>query len=264
METSETVRLIAFVSVLLICSILEFLFPRKVLTQNKVYRWFNNLGLIAFNSITLTIMMPIVAFEAASLAADFNFGLLHWTSLSWPLWLEMCFGILALDLAIYTQHVIFHRIPLLWRLHRMHHADQDIDVTTGIRFHPIEILLSMWIKIVVVMLLGVSPLIVIIFEILLNASALFNHSNIYLPKTIDRYLRFLIVTPDMHRVHHSIIPKETHSNFGFFLSIWDRIFNTYLCQPSLGHQHVSIGLPIFRSKIEQRIDKMLSQPFRNK
>jgi sterol desaturase/sphingolipid hydroxylase (fatty acid hydroxylase superfamily) len=264
MNTPEIVRLIVFVSVLLVCGTFESFFPRKSLTQSKTFRWLNNLGLIAFNSMTITIMMPIVAFEAAMLAVNFNFGLLHWTSFNWPFWLEMCFGILALDLTIYLQHITFHRVPLLWRLHRMHHADQDIDVTTGTRFHPIEILLSMWIKIAVVMLLGISPLIVIIFEILLNASAMFNHSNIYLPKKLDKYLRYLIVTPDMHRIHHSVIPKETHSNFGFFLSLWDRIFNTYLPQPSLGHQDTSIGLPIFRSKKEQRIDKMLSQPFRDK
>jgi len=260
MQNPEMIRLSFFLSVLVLCGLWEWLTPRKQLTQSKLYRWFNNLGLVAFNSLCLSLLMPILAFESAVYAENNDIGLLHQFQLS--IYSEVLIAVVLLDLAIYLQHIVFHRVPLLWRLHRMHHADQDIDVTTGTRFHPIEIILSMWIKIGLVLLLGISPIAVIVFEIILNASSMFNHSNAYLPLKLDKLIRKGIVTPDMHRVHHSVIEKETHSNFGFFLSIWDRVFNTYREQPALGHDKVKIGIPMFQSRTEQRLDKMLTQPFR--
>lgn len=262
MQNPEMIRLGFFISVLVLCGIWEWLTPRKQLTQSKLYRWLNNLGLVVFNSLCLTLLMPIVAIEAAFYAQEQQFGLLNQLpTLSTEI--KTLVAVIILDLAIYLQHLVFHRVPLLWRLHRMHHSDQDIDVTTGSRFHPIEIIISMWIKIALIMILGVSPMAVLLFEIILNASAMFNHSNAYLPLKLDRWLRKLVVTPDMHRVHHSVIAKETHSNFGFFLSIWDRIFSTYRDQPQSGHDNVKIGIPAFQTAQEQRIDKMLSQPFRS-
>ncbi|MCG9582520.1 sterol desaturase family protein [Vibrio tubiashii] len=260
MQNPEMIRLSFFLSVLVLCGLWEWLTPRKKLTQSKPYRWLNNLGLIAFNSVCLSLLMPILAFESAIYAIDNSWGLLNQFQL--PLYFEIIISVVLLDLAIYLQHLVFHRVPILWRLHRMHHADQDIDVTTGTRFHPIEIILSMWIKIGLVLSLGISPIAVIVFEIILNASAMFNHSNAYLPLKLDKLLRRVIVTPDMHRVHHSVIEKETHSNFGFFLSVWDQGFGTYREQPALGHESVKIGIPMFQSKQEQRLDKMLTQPFR--
>lgn len=262
MQNPEMIRLSFFLSVLVLCGIWEWLTPRKKLTQSKLYRWLNNLGLIAFNSMCLSLLMPILAIEAAIYAANNGLGLLN--QLEVPIYVELLIAVVLLDLAIYLQHLIFHRLPILWRLHRMHHADQDIDVTTGTRFHPIEILLSMWIKVGLVVALGISPISVVVFEIILNASAMFNHSNAYLPLKLDNWLRKMIVTPDMHRVHHSVIVKETHSNFGFFLSIWDRAFGTYRDQPVLGHDEVKIGIPLFQHPDEQRLDKMLTQPFRQK
>ncbi|AEX21916.1 hypothetical protein VEJY3_07130 [Vibrio sp. EJY3] len=228
--------------------------------MSRAFRWVNNLSLVALNSVVIALVMPIVAFQAAVIASEHQWGLFQ--LLSFPDWLNVLLSIILLDFIIYVQHVIFHRVPVLWKLHRMHHADLDIDVTTGARFHPIEILISMVIKIGAVFMLGVSPIAIVMFEIILNASAMFNHSNAKLALPVDAWLRKAIVTPDMHRVHHSVIPRETHSNFGFFLSVWDRMFSTYRAQPELGHEHVVIGLPDIRDKQEQRLDKLLTQPFR--
>ncbi len=254
------IRLICFVGVLLLCALWETKLPRKTLTVSRRFRWINNLSLVALNSAVIVIVMPLVAFQAAVIAAENQWGLLHLASL--PAWLNVLFSVVLLDFVIYVQHVVFHRIPLLWKLHRMHHADLDIDVTTGTRFHPIEILLSMFVKIGAVFVLGVSPIAIVIFEIVLNASAMFNHSNAKLALPADAWLRKFIVTPDMHRVHHSVIPRETHSNFGFFLSVWDRMFGTYRAQPELGHDHMVIGLPDIRDEKEQRLDRLITQPFR--
>nr|WP_319537013.1 sterol desaturase family protein [uncultured Vibrio sp.] len=254
------IRLSCFVGVLLLCALWENTFPRKKLTVSRSFRWVNNLSLVALNSAIVALVMPIAAFQAAIIATENQWGLFQLLSL--PIWLNVLISIILLDFVIYVQHVIFHRIPVLWKLHRMHHADLDIDVTTGTRFHPIEILLSMLIKIAAVFTLGVSPIAIVVFEIILNASAMFNHSNAKLALPVDAWLRKAIVTPDMHRVHHSVIPRETHSNFGFFLSVWDRMFRTYRAQPELGHEHVVIGLPDIRDEQEQRLDNLLSQPFR--
>lgn len=196
----------------------------------------------------------------AVLAAGNGWGLLN--ALAVPAWLAVPLAILALDLAIYFQHVLFHAVPLFWRLHRMHHADLEFDVTTGIRFHPVEILLSMGLKLGVVAALGAPPLAVLVFEIVLNASSLFNHANIALPGRLDALLRLVVVTPDMHRVHHSVHPSETNSNFGFNLAVWDRIFGTYTAQPREGHEGMTVGLHSFRSLRELWLDRMLLQPLR--
>ncbi|WED23207.1 sterol desaturase family protein [Vibrio sp. JC009] len=259
MDDPSLLRLLCFFLGFALCAVWEYLRPRRMLTQDKSTRWINNLGLIVLNNFVL-LFLPIVAFQAAYVADERQLGLFNQVSV--PFVVEVLICVLLLDLFIYLQHLIFHRIPLLWKLHRMHHSDQDIDVTTAARFHPIEILLSMLIKIGCVMALGASPLSVVIFEIVLNVSAMFNHSNATLPDWLDRRLRKVIVTPDMHRVHHSDIPKETHSNFGFFLSVWDQWFKTYRAQPEQGQLGCRIGLTQFRSPEEQTIGRMLTQPFR--
>lgn len=262
LQHTDMIRLMVFVLVLLACALWESNRPRKHLSQIKWLRWLNNLGLVGLNSIVLALVMPLAALSAAIWAEQTRFGLLYWLGI--PASVALPLAVLALDVTIYTQHVVFHRIPWLWRVHRMHHADQDIDVTTGARFHPIEIIVSMWIKVGAVTLLGVPPLAVVMFEIILNASAMFNHSNARLPLKLDRILRQLIVTPDMHRIHHSVIEREMHSNFGFFLSVWDRLFGTYIAQPQAGHQQMKIGLSQFKRPREQWLDKMLTQPFRER
>ena len=259
MQDPSQLRLLCFIAVFSLCALWEYRFPRKELTQKKWFRWSNNFALVALNSVLIAVLIPIAAFQAAIIASEHGWGLFNLVSISFGFSLILC--VILLDFAIYLQHLVFHRIPWLWRLHRVHHADLDIDVTTGTRFHPIEMILSMLIKIAIVISLGVPPIAVVIFEILLNASAMFNHSNGKLPLKLDTLLRKIIVTPDMHRVHHSIIVKETHSNFGFFLSIWDVIFRTYRAQPKLGHDGVIIGVPEITDRSEQRLDKMLRQPF---
>jgi sterol desaturase/sphingolipid hydroxylase (fatty acid hydroxylase superfamily) len=201
------------------------------------------------------------AVGTALIAADNGWGLFH--ALALPLWAQAVLGFLALDFIIYAQHRVFHAVPLLWRLHRMHHADVDIDVTTGLRFHPFEILLSLLIKIAAVVALGVPAVAVLIFEVVLNATAMFNHSNVALPPKLEPLARWLIVTPQMHQVHHSVVRAETDSNFGFNLPWWDRLLGTYRPQPEAGEAGVVIGLPIFRANDEARLDRMLTQPFRN-
>lgn len=262
MINPDVLRLTCFVVILLLCAVWETRAPRKALTQNRWFRWTNNLGLVGLNGLTMALLSPIAAVEAALFASRSGFGLFNWYELPVPLVVIGC--VVLLDLTIYFQHLVFHRVPILWRLHRMHHSDQDIDVTTGARFHPVEIWLSIWVKVAVVALLGAPVIAVVAFEIILNGSAMFNHSNAKLPLSMDKVLRKLIVTPDMHRVHHSVIVRETHSNFGFFLSIWDRIFSTYRAQPEKGHHEVEIGIDKFRLPDEQRLDKMLTQPFRQK
>ncbi|MGU3812807.1 sterol desaturase family protein [Vibrio diabolicus] len=253
-------RLGVFISVLLLCALWENYLRRKPVTVNRSYRWFNNLTLVALNSAIIAVVMPVAAFQAASIVYENHWGLLNLLSL--PIWLNILFSVVLLDLVIYLQHLVFHKVKPLWKIHRVHHADLDIDVTTGIRFHPLEIIISMGVKITAIFMLGVSPIAIVVFEIVLNASAMFNHSNAKLNLSIDAKLRKIFVTPDVHRVHHSIIINETHSNFGFFLSIWDRAFGTYRSQPKLGHDGVIIGVPEIRDQQEQRLDKLITQPFR--
>jgi sterol desaturase/sphingolipid hydroxylase (fatty acid hydroxylase superfamily) len=197
----------------------------------------------------------------ALLAETHGWGLFH--ALEAPAWLAVVASVILLDLAIYLQHVLFHAVPVLWRLHRMHHADLEFDVTTGVRFHPIEILLSMGIKLGVVAALGTPAVAVLIFEVLLNATSMFNHGNVRLPARLDWVLRWIVVTPEMHRVHHSVVPRETNSNFSFNLPWWDRMFGTYRAQPEAGHEGMTIGIEQFRNPSELRLDRMLTQPFRD-
>ena len=249
------------VGIFLALALWEVLAPRRTLSVGRARRWPSNLGILVLDALLVRLLIPVAAVGMAVIAAQRGWGLLNITP--WPAWLEAIAGFLALDLAIYGQHVAFHKVPVLWRLHRMHHADLDIDVSTGLRFHPIEIILSMLIKIGVVILIGVPALAVIIFEVVLNATSMFNHSNAAMPLWLDRIVRLIIVTPDMHRVHHSVLRHETDSNFGFNLPCWDRLFGTYRAQPEAGHDRLTAGLPIFRDHRELRLDRLLTQPFRN-
>jgi sterol desaturase/sphingolipid hydroxylase (fatty acid hydroxylase superfamily) len=258
--TELAIRLAAFAGVFLAMALWELLAPRRRWAVGRAARWPSNLGVLVVDALAVRLLIPIAAVGVALLAAAHGFGLLYW--LGWPAWLAGISGFVALDLAIYAQHVVFHHVPWLWRLHRMHHADLDIDVTTGVRFHPIEILLSMLIKIVVVAVLGIPAAAVVAFEVVLNATSMFNHSNAAMPAWLDRLARLLVVTPDMHRVHHSVVRTETDSNFGFNLPWWDRLFGTYRAQPAAGHDGITIGLPVFRDRRELRLDRLLTQPFR--
>ncbi|MCP5195543.1 MAG: sterol desaturase family protein [Gammaproteobacteria bacterium] len=255
------IRLGCFFTLLLAMMLWEWRWPRRMLTLSRTRRWPANLGIVVIDGVVLRLVFPILAVGAASLAAVNGWGLLHW--LDTPFWLALIVSLLALDLAIYTQHVVFHKVPVLWRLHRMHHTDLDFDVTTALRFHPLEIVLSMLVKIVLVVLLGASPVAVMLFEVILNATAMFNHSNIGLPSRWDRTLRWVLVTPDMHRVHHSVYPEETDSNFGFNLPWWDRLFGTYRDQPRDGHTGMTIGLEYFRDWRATQLYGLLLQPFLN-
>ena len=255
------IRMIAFAVVLSTMAALEAWLPRRSRGHSRASRWTGNLGLIVVSSALIKLIFPLTAVAFALFCESRGIGLLHAVPTS--SWIGVPLAIMLLDLAIYAQHVVFHRIPLLWRLHRMHHADLDFDTTTGIRFHPAEMLLSMAIKFAVIAALGTPALAVLLFEVLLNATALFSHANMKLPAGLDQLLRLVLVTPDMHRVHHSVIPHETHSNFGFCLPWWDRLFRTYRAQPEAGHEAMKIGLPVLRDPAELRIDRLITQPFRD-
>ena len=243
-----------------IMALWEWYAPRRRLTAGRRPRWPGNLGILAVDIIAVRLLVPTAAVGVALVAAERGWGLFHLLAL--PAWAAIPLGVIALDLVIYAQHVVFHHVPALWRLHRMHHADLDIDVTTGVRFHPLEILLSLAIKMAAVAALGVPALAVLIFEVVLNATSMFNHSNVALPPRLDRLARWIVVTPQMHQVHHSIERAETDSNFGFNLPWWDRLFGTYRAKPAAGEQGMTIGLPIFRDVAELHIVRLLTQPFR--
>jgi sterol desaturase/sphingolipid hydroxylase (fatty acid hydroxylase superfamily) len=257
-----SVRLTAFAVVLAVMAIWEVLAPRRSRPLARRRRWPANLGLVVLNSILIRLLFPAAAVGVALTAETQGWGLLHRYDL--PAWIVVVAGVVMLDLAIYLQHVMFHAVPALWRLHRMHHADLDIDVTTGARFHPVEIVLSMLIKFAVIAALGVPPVAVVLFEVLLNATSMFNHANVRIPRALEPALRWLVVTPDMHRVHHSIERDETNSNFGFNLPIWDRLFGTYRAQPRAGHAAMTIGIPEFRDVAEcGTLIGMLGIPFQS-
>jgi sterol desaturase/sphingolipid hydroxylase (fatty acid hydroxylase superfamily) len=254
------VRLGAFLGVLALMAAWEALAPRRALAVSKARRWASNLGIVFLNSALLRVIFPATAVAVAVLAQERGWGLLNQHEV--PFALAAAASVVALDLAIYLQHVMFHAVPALWRLHRMHHADLDFDVTTGARFHPIEILLSMLVKMAVIVVIGPPAVAVMIFEVLLNATAMFNHANVRLPPAADRLLRLLVVTPDMHRVHHSVEEHETNSNFGFNLSLWDRLFRTYKAQPDAGHERMTIGIRGYRApKLVSDLPGMLVLPF---
>jgi sterol desaturase/sphingolipid hydroxylase (fatty acid hydroxylase superfamily) len=262
MLTGEpTIRLTVFVGLLLLMMGWEVLAPKRPLSQGRALRWSGNLGAVFLGSLLVRVIYPLGATAVAGIAAGKGIGLFNMIPVPFPL--AVLFSVVVLDLAIYAQHMAFHHVPLLWRLHRMHHADLDIDATTGVRFHPIEFALSLAIKFAVILALGAPAIAVLIFELLLNATSIFNHANVRMPAALDRALRRVLVTPDMHRVHHSIQAHEHNSNFGFNLPWWDRLFGTYRDQPEEGHERMTIGLPIFRDARELRLDRMMVQPFRS-
>lgn len=254
------IRLVAFAGVIGAMASWEHWAPRRQLAVRRSSRWPGNFGVLAIDIILVRIIFPTAAVGAALVCEAQGWGLFNAVAI--PFAVAVLVSVILLDLAIYLQHALFHAVPALWRLHRMHHADLDIDVTTGVRFHPVEILLSLLIKFAVIALLGAPALAVLIFEVLLNATSMFNHSNVRMPAPVDRIVRLLVVTPDMHRVHHSIVRTETNSNFGFNFPWWDRLFGTYRAQPAAGHDGMTIGVEVFRDPAELRLDRMLLQPLR--
>lgn len=260
LQTEVGIRIGCFVGVFLVMAGWELRAPRRTLHTEKPLRWGSNLGLVLLNSFLLRLIAPLGAVGIAWFADSRNWGLFQ--NIEIPDWLAIAASVVLLDLAIYLQHVMFHAVPVFWRLHMVHHADLDFDVTTGLRFHTVEILLSFGIKAAVVLLLGPPAVAVLVFEVLLNATSMFNHSNIRMPLWLDRLLRWFVVTPDMHRVHHSIFPRETNSNFGFNLPWWDRLLGTYRDQPTDGHVAMTIGLTEFRDeRIADRLHRMLVLPW---
>ncbi|TDT75410.1 sterol desaturase/sphingolipid hydroxylase (fatty acid hydroxylase superfamily) [Litoreibacter halocynthiae] len=264
MENEALIRLAVFAGLFMLFAALESVAPRRDRTQTRKARWTTNWAIIIIDTVTLramAIFLPLLAVGAAYDAANNGWGFFN--AVDWPAWLEVTLAILILDFAIWAQHLITHKVPLLWRLHQVHHADVDIDVTTAIRFHPVEIALSMLLKIGLVYLMGPAGLAVILFEIILNGTAMFNHANIKLPLWLDAIMRTVLVTPDMHRVHHSVHRTEHDSNYGFSLSIWDRMFRTYIAQPAEGHDEMKIGLR-WQDDRPSKIGWSLALPFRNK
>jgi sterol desaturase/sphingolipid hydroxylase (fatty acid hydroxylase superfamily) len=263
-QSDGAIRLAIFVGVFLVMALIEFGWPKRKLVVSKRRRWLTNVGIAVAGSVVLRLMamlaVPVAAIAAAFYAGQHHIGLLN--QVSWPEWIKIVVALLVLDLAIWVQHLASHKVPLFWRLHKVHHADRDIDVTTAVRFHPVEIALSMLWKIVVVVPLGAPPLAVFLFEVILNACAMFNHANIALPPWLDRGLRMIVVTPDMHRVHHSVLRREHNSNYGFNLSLWDRLFRTYTAEPEAGHQGMTIGLTPYQTEEPTRFGWSIWLPFR--
>ena len=259
MDNEIIIRVGSFLAVFIIIALWEIAARRRSLTTSKKVRWFSNIGITVINALLVRLAFPFLAVSMALKAQQSGWGFLN--NFDLPFWLNCVIGIVALDLTVYLQHVMFHAVPTLWRLHMMHHADLDYDLTTGLRFHPLEMILSMGIKISVVAALGPPAAAVLIFEILLNGLALFNHGNIKLPVKIDRVVRYIIVTPDMHRVHHSVIVRETNSNYGFNLPWWDRFFGTYCDQPAKSHDGMTIGLSQFRDPQKLTLPWLMVLPF---
>ncbi len=261
LANEPAIRLGFFLGTFAAIALWEVLAPRRALLVSKAYRWASNIGLVVLNTVIIRLLFPLAAVGLAAFCAENGWGLLnHFQA---PFWIAAPLAVIAMDFVIWLQHVMVHAVPALWRLHRVHHADLDYDVTTGARFHPIEIILSMLIKFATIVVLGPPVVAVVIFEVLLNATSMFNHGNIRLPAALDRVLRWIVVTPDMHRVHHSIEDDEANSNFGFNLSWWDRLFGTYRDQPRGGHAGMTIGIRDFTDPREvDRLDGMLWLPFR--
>jgi sterol desaturase/sphingolipid hydroxylase (fatty acid hydroxylase superfamily) len=259
-EHEISFRLGFFLGVFGLMAMWELVSPRRSLRMSKVLRWTNNIGLVVLNTVILRLLFPTAAVGIAIFTTNNGWGIFNYFEVPSPL--AVCLSVLALDLIIYFQHVMVHAVPTLWRLHRVHHADIDYDVTTGSRFHPLEIILSMLVKSAAIVVLGAPPLAVVVFEVVLNAMAMFNHGNVRLPLGIDRVLRLLVVTPDMHRVHHSVEGNEANSNFGFNLSLWDRLLGTYIDQPREGHEGMTIGLDEYREpRMVSWLPGMLALPF---
>ena len=259
MET--IIRLSAAVGIFSIMIVWEYLSPRRKHQINRQQRWPINLGLAAFNMLLMRLTIGSLAYLSAVYASEQSFGLLN--RLPLPEWMSIIATLLLLDFAIYCQHIVMHKYPPLWRLHQVHHTDLEFDATTAVRFHPMEIIVSMLYKTVCIVLLGANPWAVIAFEIILNGAATFNHSNIDMPPAMDKNLRRLIITPDMHRIHHSTIPAETDSNYGFSISCWDRLCKTYRAEPKEPQTTMAIGLTAFRSQQELTFMQLLALPFKS-
>lgn len=262
MENGAAIRLLSFLGVFLSVAAAEYLWPRRTLTVSKQQRWFCNIAIVAIDSVAARLLLPVMPMGMAEIARAKGWGLFN--QLAVPRWMEIVAVVMILDLVIYLQHRSFHRVPLFWRFHRMHHTDLDLDVSSGNRFHPIEILVSLIIKVGAVALLGAPAVAVVIFEVILNASSLFNHGNLGIPVRVDGWLRLFVVTPDMHRVHHSVIPPETDSNFGFSFPWWDRMLNSYRDQPRDGHIGMIIGLKGFRDEQKLDLGSLLMMPFQGR
>jgi sterol desaturase/sphingolipid hydroxylase (fatty acid hydroxylase superfamily) len=262
MQNEAAIRLGIFVGVLTVMAVWESIAPRRQRVANRWRRSFNNLLLVVIGSLLIRLLPVLSGAAAAEWASRNHFGVFNWIDA--PGWFEILLAVILMDLVIYAQHVAAHRLPLLWRFHQVHHADLDLDATSGVRFHPVELLVSMVVKVVMLGILGARLEAVLIFEVVLNVTALFNHANVLLPAWCDHCLRLIVVTPDMHRVHHSIRPEETHSNFGFNVPWWDRLFCTYRAQPHDSHEHLRLGLPALRSDDETiPLLAMLAMPFRS-
>lgn len=261
MDTIHATRLAFFFGIFAAMALFEIFAPGRPLAHGRKNRWFTSWSLVVLDSILVRIVFPLGGVGIAYWATQESIGLFNWIEI--PLWLAGVISFLVLDWSIWFTHVLSHKIPFLWRFHRVHHADPDMDVTTAIRFHPIEILLSMGWKTILIIALGAPPLAVLIFEIVLNGGALFNHTNIRLPGLLEKAVRLLIVTPDMHRVHHSQRMVETDSNYGFSLSVWDRLFGTYTDQPRDGHENMKIGLETIEGEKAEKLIFSLSIPFRH-
>ena len=262
--SEPVLRFSVFAGILIAMALAELAIPRRKLSTPKPRRWLTNFSIVALDTLVVRLMgalaVPLVAVAAAVYCETNGWGLFN--IVDWPQWLEFVLALLVLDLAIWFQHLVSHKVPIFWQLHQVHHADRDIDVSTAIRFHPVEIALSMLWKIVLVFVFGPSAFAVVVFEVILNGCAMFNHANIALPAWLDKLLRIFIVTPDMHRVHHSVIRREHDSNYGFNLSVWDRLFGTYTAQPEKGHKGMTIGLSSYQSLSPTKLLWSLALPFR--
>jgi len=259
MNSQLLIRMAGFLGVLTLMALWEVGAPRRSFSMPRGPRWFVNITVVVLDSVIVRLLFAAGTVGMAMVAIERNWGLLN--QLSWPSWLNILLTVIALDFVLYLQHVMFHAIPLFWRFHMMHHADLDCDVTTGVRFHPVEVVLSMVIKLGAVLLFGAAPVGVLVFEIVLNATSMFNHSNIWMPVVVDRALRWMIVTPDMHRIHHSVLPQETNSNFGFNLPWWDRLLGTYREDPLRSHTIMSLGLEQYRDPRGLTLRHILALPF---
>lgn len=259
MGNDNYLRLIFFIGMLTSMCLWEVICPRRKLQFPRKLRWFSNLSIVALNIIILRVLLPWTAIGVALLVQQKGIGLFNLDISPW--WVSFFLSLVFLDFTIYWQHRLFHKIPLFWKIHRMHHTDMDLDVTSGSRFHPVEILLSMLIKMAVIAILGAPPESVLVFEVILNSMAMFNHANIYIPPSFDKVLRYFVVTPDMHRIHHSVLNNETNSNYGFNLALWDRIFGSYRKDPAAGQSQLTLGLPGFLDSKYLSLTWLLKIPF---
>lgn len=260
-QYESVIRFGSFFGIFALLAIWEIASPKRKLLELRCFRWFSNIGLIVIANILIRFIVPTAAVGIALHAEQDQLGILNHHADSLPYAAHFIIAFILMDLAIYFQHVIFHALPMFWRFHRVHHSDLDCDITTGVRFHPFEIIISILFKFLIIISIGVPVLAVVIFEIILNATSMFTHSNIKIPTTVERIIRWLIVTPDMHRTHHSIDESETNSNFGFFISVWDRLFGTYIDKPKRGHIEMEIGLQDFREPKWQNLRWLIYLPF---